>query len=66
MTRGGKVFKPAHLRAPAFSLPIRDPGLRMQGQMHVSLDTSPSQRVQIISYIRMANSITFTDKDLQK
>lgn len=42
----------------------RDPVL--QGQTHVSLDTSPSQLVQIISHIRMANTITFTDKDLPK
>lgn len=39
----------------------RDPVL--QGQTHVSLDTSPSQLVQIISHIRVANTITFTDKD---
>ncbi len=44
----------------------RDPVLRMQGQTHVSLDTSPSQLVQRISHIRMANTITFTDKDLPK
>lgn len=44
----------------------RDPVLRMQGQTHVSLDTSPSQLVQIISHIRMANTLTFTDKDPPK
>lgn len=44
----------------------RDPVLRMQGQTHVSLDTSPSQLVQIISHIRMGNTITFTDKDPPK
>ena len=33
---------------------------------HVSLDTSPSQLFQRISHIRMANTITFMDKDLLK
>lgn len=36
----------------------RDPVLRMQGQTHVSLDTSPSPPVKIIFHIRMAKTIT--------